>query len=35
LKKLQAKKIVGRIGQTRRYESTFSGLKAMVALVVL
>jgi hypothetical protein len=35
LKKLRAKNIVGRIGQTRRYESTSSGLKAMVALVVL
>jgi hypothetical protein len=32
LKKLRAKNIVG---QTRRYESTSSGLKAMVALVVL
>src|ERR1700757_3114067 len=35
LKKLRAKKIVQRIGQTRRYESTASGLRAMVALVVL
>ena len=35
LKKLRGKKIVHRIGQTRRYHSTSSGLKAMVALVVL
>jgi len=35
LKKLRAKNIVQRIGQTRRYESSASGLRAMVALVVL
>jgi hypothetical protein len=35
LKKLRGKNIVRRIGQTRRYQSTSSGLKAMVALVVL
>ena len=35
LKKLRGKKIVHRIGQTRRYQSTSSGLKAMIALVVL
>jgi len=35
LKKLRAKNIVQRIGQTRRYQSTSSGLRAMVALVVL
>src|SRR5580704_5141565 len=35
LKKLRGKKIVHRIGQTSRYQSTSSGLKAMVALVVL
>src|SRR6516164_1140242 len=35
LKKLRAKEIVRRIAQTRRYESTASGLRAMVALVVL
>src|ERR1700741_3248392 len=35
LKKLRAKNIVERIGQTRRYESTASGLRAMGALVVL
>ncbi len=35
LKKLRAKKLVRRIGQTRKYESTASGLKAMVALTVL
>jgi hypothetical protein len=35
LKKLRGKKIVRRIGQTRRYQSTSSGLKAMVALAVL
>jgi DNA-binding transcriptional ArsR family regulator len=35
LKKLRAKNIVQRIGQTRRYKSTPSGLKAMVALVIL
>jgi hypothetical protein len=34
LKKLRGKKIVHRIGQTRRYQSTSSGLKAMVAFVV-
>jgi hypothetical protein len=34
LKKLRAKNIVQRIGQTRRYQSTSSGLRAMVALVV-
>jgi hypothetical protein len=35
LKKLRAKNIVQRIRQTRRYQSTASGLRAMVALVVL
>ena len=35
LKKLRGKEIVRRIGQTRRFQSTSSGLKAMVALVVL
>jgi len=35
LKKLRGKEIVRRIGQTRRYQSTPSGLKTMVALVVL
>jgi hypothetical protein len=35
LKKLRAKEIVQRIGQTRRYQSTPSGLRAMVALAVL
>jgi hypothetical protein len=35
LKKLRAKNIVQRIGQTCRYKSTPSGLKAMVALVIL
>jgi hypothetical protein len=35
LKKLRGKQIVRRIGKTRRYQSTSSGLKAMVALVVL
>ena len=35
LKKLRGKEIVRRIGQTRRYQSTSSGVKAMVALVVL
>jgi hypothetical protein len=35
LKKLRAKMIVRRIAQTRRYESTASGPRAMVALVVL
>ena len=35
LKKLRAKNIVQRIAQTRRYESTASGLRAIVALVVL
>ena len=32
LKKLRAKNIVQRIGQTRRYQSSASGLRAMVAL---
>ena len=35
LKKLRGKKIVRRLGQTRRYESIPKGLKAMAALVVL
>jgi hypothetical protein len=35
LKKLRAKNIVQRITQTRRYQSTASGLRAIVALVVL
>lgn len=35
LKKLRGKKIVRRIGQTRRYESLARGLRAMVALLVL
>ena len=35
LKKLRGKKIVRRVGQTRRYESVVKGLKAMTALVVL
>jgi hypothetical protein len=35
LKKLRGKKIVRRIGRTRRYESMPKGLKAMTALVVL
>jgi len=35
LKKLRGKKIVRRIGQTRRYESKPQGLRAMAALVVL
>jgi hypothetical protein len=35
LKKLRGKKIVHRIGRTRQYQLTSSGLKAMVALVVL
>jgi hypothetical protein len=35
LKKLRGKKIVQRIGQTRRYESISKGLKAMAALVAL
>lgn len=35
LKKLRGKKIVRRVGQTRRYESVAKGLKAMTALVVL
>ncbi|HYU45635.1 MAG TPA: hypothetical protein VEK84_05590 [Terriglobales bacterium] len=35
LKKLRGKKIVQRIGQTRRYESLPKGLRAMAALVVL
>ena len=35
LKKLRGKKIVRRIGKTRRYESMTKGLKAMAALVVL
>jgi len=35
LKKLRGKKIVRRIGRTRRYESLPKGLRAMAALVVL
>ena len=35
LKKLRGKKVVRRIGQTRRYESIPTGLRAMAALVVL
>jgi hypothetical protein len=35
LKKLRAKKLVERIGQTRRYQSPPEGLKAMVALSIL
>ena len=35
LKKLRAKNIVRRISQTRRYQSTSDGLRALVALVVL
>ena len=35
LKKLRGKKIVRRIGKTRRYESVPKGLRAMAALVVL
>jgi hypothetical protein len=35
LKKLRGKNIVRRIGETRRYQSISSGLKAMVALLVL
>jgi repressor of nif and glnA expression len=35
LKKLCGKKIVRRIGRTRRYESLPKGLRAMAALVVL
>jgi hypothetical protein len=35
LKKLRAKKLVQRIGQTRRYEATPQGLQAMVALGLL
>src|SRR5215470_2870781 len=35
LKKLRGKKIVRRIGRTRRYESLPKGLTAMTALVVL
>jgi|SRR5208283_2673129 len=35
LKKLYAKKIVRRIGETRRYQSTSSALKAIVALMIL
>src|SRR6266581_8137261 len=35
LKKLRGKKIVRRIGQTRRYESMSKGLRAMAALVIL
>lgn len=35
LKKLRGKKIIRRIGQTRRYESIRTGLRAMTALVVL
>jgi hypothetical protein len=34
LKKLRGKKIVRRIGKTRRYESLPKGLRAMAALVV-
>jgi hypothetical protein len=35
LEKLRGKKIVHRIGPTSRYQSTSSGLKVVVALVVL
>jgi hypothetical protein len=35
LKKLRGKKVVRRIGQTRRYESLPQGLRAMTALLVL
>src|SRR5207244_10400069 len=35
LKKLRGKKIVRRIGRTRRYESVQKGLRAVAALVVL
>jgi hypothetical protein len=35
LKKLRAKNLVRRIGQTRKYESTSEGIKAMVALGLL
>jgi hypothetical protein len=35
LKKLRGKKIVRRIGRTRRYESLPKGLRAMAALLVL
>ena len=35
LKKLRGKKIVQRIGQTRRYQPLPAGLRAMAALVVL
>jgi hypothetical protein len=35
LKKLRSKKVVRRIGQTRRYESLPQGLRAMTALMVL
>jgi hypothetical protein len=35
LKKLRAKNMVQRVGHSRRYEATPSGLKAMAALVVL
>jgi hypothetical protein len=35
LKKLRGKKVVRRIGQTRRYESIATGLRAMTALLVL
>jgi hypothetical protein len=35
LKKLRGKKVVRRLGQTRRYESMPKGLRAMAALVVL
>ena len=35
LKKLRGKKVVRRIGQTRRYEPIPNGLRAMAALVVL
>jgi hypothetical protein len=35
LKKMRAKNLVARIGHSRRYEATSSGLKAMAALVAL
>ena len=35
LKKLRAKKLVERVGQTRRYQSPSQGLKAMLALNIL
>jgi hypothetical protein len=35
LKKLRPKRIVRRIGRTRRYEPVLTGLRAMTALVVL